>query len=87
MFYLMSVRHNKSFRANGKTILFNYEQEASAFADQFMQYAMVRMLQENPFASGEVLGMMSGGIQIVPIDDATSDFKAEDFVRFENLRK
>lgn len=83
----MSTRHNKAFRTGGKTILFNYEQEAAAFADQFLQYAMVRMLQENPFGSGEVLALMSGGIEIIPIDDAASDFKAEEFVRFENLRK
>lgn len=86
MFYIMSVQHNKSFRTGGKTILFNHEQEAAAFADQFMQYAMVRMLQENPFGSGEVLRMMEGGIQIIPIDDMAPAFKADEFVKFENLR-
>lgn len=86
MFYIMSTQHNKNFRTKDRTILFNNEQEAAAFADQFMQYAMARMLQENPFALGEVLGMMSGGIQIIPIDDMAPDFKADEFVKFENLR-
>lgn len=85
MFYLYSARQNKNVRTNGKVIVFSTIEQAANFKQQFIQYAILRMLRENFIGVGEVM-MTEKGMQIMELT-TESGIKAEDTISFENLKK
>lgn len=86
MFYLYSARQNKNVRTSkGKVIVFNTAEQAANFKNQFIQYAMLRMIREDFLGIGEVFATEQS-MQIVELT-AESGIKDEDTISFENLKK
>lgn len=84
MFYLYSARQNKNVKTSkGKVIVFNTAEQAATFKQQFIQYAMLRIIRENFLGIGEVFATEQS-MQIVELT-AESGIKEEDTISFENL--
>ncbi len=83
MFYLYSLRTNKHIKAHGKVITFNTLEWANAFKDLFIQYSILRMLNENPLNAGEVAAE-GNSMQVIELA-ADSNIKTEDTIPFESL--
>ncbi len=84
MFYLYSARQNKNVRTKeGKVIVFSTVEQAATFKQQFIQYAILRMIHENFLGVSEVM-MTERSMQVVELT-AESGIKPEDTISFENL--
>lgn len=67
MFAIFISNQNYYFHAKGRFIVFNTEQEAQAFLQAFMNYAMAAAASSDPFAAIEVMQMISSSM-IEPFD-------------------
>ena len=84
MFYLYSARQNKNVRTKeGKVIVFSTVEQAATFKQQFIQYAILRMIHENFLGISEVM-MTERSMQVVELTPE-SGIKPEDTISFENL--
>lgn len=85
MFYLFDERQNKNVKTGGKVIVFSTIEQAANFKQQFIQYAMMRMIRENFLGISEV--MMTERSMVVRELTTDSGIKTEDTIQFENLKK
>ena len=69
MFTVFFPNKNYYFHAKGRFIVFNIEQEAQAFLQAFMNYAMAAAASSDPFAAIEVMQIISSSM-IEPFDIA-----------------
>lgn len=59
MFAIFNPIKNYYFNDRGDMIVFSTEQEAMAFIQAFMEYALAAVVQENPLGAIEVMQMCS----------------------------